>query len=105
MVKDKYMKVQGVNYVLLGMYGGMAHLGRLYDLNNDACRSNVIWYMQPFEDKGKFFTWRMNVTRSFLRWCIKSDDWSTGVNRAYKLACLVYGKKTMDKQVQLPCDR
>ncbi len=92
MRNDKYIEVQGKNYVLLGMYGGNAHLGLLYDLNNDVYRSGVIWYMQPFEYKSKFFTWRMNLARTIIEYCIKSKDWSKQVKRASRITDFIYKK-------------
>lgn len=54
MSRKKFIKVQGKIYLLLGMYGGHAHLGLPFDVNNDVVQSCVIWEKQPFYNENEF---------------------------------------------------
>jgi len=47
-VKWKLIKVQGKWYNLLGMNGGRAYLGKLWDINNCCDDGFIIWEKQPF---------------------------------------------------------
>lgn len=39
----KYIWVQGKYYSQLGMFGGVVHLGRPTDVNNESIRREIIW--------------------------------------------------------------
>lgn len=53
-MRKQFIKVQGKIYLLLGMYGGHAHLGLPFDVNNDVIQSCVIWEKQPFYNENEF---------------------------------------------------
>lgn len=44
----EFFKLKGKVYHLLGMYGGVAYLGKPLDVNNGVVWSGVIWENQPF---------------------------------------------------------
>jgi hypothetical protein len=54
MKRKQFIKVQGKIYLLLGMYGGVAHLGLPFDVNNDSVERCVIWEKQPFFNESEF---------------------------------------------------
>ena len=44
----KLIKIQDKHYNLLYLWNGEAHLGGLYDVNNESHKKIVIWENQPF---------------------------------------------------------
>lgn len=50
----RYIKVEGIIYTQLGMYGGKVHLGKTTDVNNEVVKDGVIWEMQPFLYESEF---------------------------------------------------
>jgi len=66
MKRIRFIKVKGKIYHLLGMYGGHAHLGLPFDVNNDVVKSCVIWEEQPFYYESEFSF----KDRLFVKWCL-----------------------------------
>ena len=66
MKRRPFIKVQGKVYVLLAMYGGIAHLGLPFDVNNDSVERCVIWEKQPFFYEKEFGL----KDRVFVQYCL-----------------------------------
>jgi hypothetical protein len=49
-----YIKVRGIIYNQIGMYGGYVYLGKPTDVNNDVLYEGLIWEMQPFLYESEF---------------------------------------------------
>ncbi len=74
MKRKRFIKVQGKVYLLLGMYGGVAHLGLPFDVNNESVERCVIWEKQPFYNETEFgFKDRVFVQLCLLVRYFKSD--------------------------------
>lgn len=74
-MRRRFIKVQGKIYHLLGMYGGHAHLGLPFDVNNDVVQNCVIWEKQPFLNESEFGF----KDRVFVQWCLLVRYFKTDV--------------------------
>lgn len=66
MERKKFIKVQGKIYLLLGMYGGVAHLGLPLDVNNESAKRIIIWESQPFFHEHEFGL----KDRIYIQYCL-----------------------------------
>ena len=66
MEKKSFIKVQGKIYVLLRMYGGIAHLGLPFDVNNERAKCCIIWEKQPVYFQKEFGL----KDRAFIQYCL-----------------------------------
>lgn len=69
-MKIKFITVNGEHYTLLGMYSGIAHLGKPLDVNNNIIKSGIIWEMGGWKYGIPFFkTIRFIIYRFFKKDC------------------------------------
>lgn len=61
------MKIKNHWYSLLLMNGGIAHLGKPLDVNNDVVYSIVIWLNQPFKYPEET-PWYVKTWFDLIRW-------------------------------------
>jgi len=66
MKRKEFIKVHNKIYLLLGMYGGYAHLGLPFDVNNNVIERGVIWEKQPFYHENEFGF----KDRAFVQLCL-----------------------------------
>ena len=69
----KLIKVQGEWFILLGMNGGMASLGSLWNINNCVVRRGIIWEMQPFCYQHEF--WYGKILQSIVYKIRQIKNW------------------------------
>jgi hypothetical protein len=93
MKRKKFIKVQGKVYLLLGMYGGVAHLGLPFDVNNESVERCVIWEKQPFYNETEFgFKDRAFVQLCLLVRYFKTDVFdNSGFKTFYKSLMTKFG--------------
>lgn len=76
----KFILIQDMLYILLGMYGGRVYLGKPTDVNNEIVLSGIIWKIQPFEFHKKTKRIKIlyyRIIRFFKQNCFGHSDFKT----------------------------